>query len=402
VSRSSLVPTRRVSGFTEKEFYLDEFRARTLVVSIDARTLAGASARRRLREVVAQLVDNRSRVVVVLGDTSQLKLSETRSIRTWLGLKPDRVRRRSRPSRRATGARAGDTLLWAYDDPEPGLADIWQVLRVRSLCVVLSTGPALAVGGLVAGRLRAHKLVIVEPAGGLIDEKHRQALSVLDLSRLGVLLLEGEAEFQGLSPRRPMLEHVAQALESGVGSVNLCNLEGLARELFTYQGAGTLFTRGDYCVVERLSIDDFHEVERLVERGQSEGLLKTRDASETGELLLNGYGAWVGRRHLAGVGALRRGPYRPDEAAEVSGLYTLTRFKGEGIGDSLVKRLVAEARSERLGYVFAVTTVERAADFFVREGFRKVGPDEVPAAKWLDYDPARRARATVFRLDLGG
>src|SRR5262249_11148873 len=136
--------------------------------------------------------------------------------------------------------------------------------------------------------------------------------------------------------------------------------------------------------------------------GQSEGLLKTRDAAETGELLLNGYGAWVGRRHLAGVGALRRGPYRPDQAAEGSGLYTLTRFKGQGIGDRLVRRLAAESRAERLRYVFAVTTVERAAVFFVREGFRKVGPDEVPAAKWSDYDPARRARATVFRLDLGG
>ncbi|HYC23758.1 MAG TPA: GNAT family N-acetyltransferase [Candidatus Bathyarchaeia archaeon] len=390
-----------MSGFTEKEFYLDEFRARTLVVGIDGSALESASARRRLRDVVAQLVANRSRVVVVLGDPPRLAPADDRSIRSWLGLEPDRPRRRSRPLRGEPAPRArGDTVVWTSGDPERHLGEIWQVLRVRSLCVVLSSGSALAVAGLIAGRLRAHKLVIVDPAGGLVDEKHGQTLSVLDLSRLGVLLLAGEAEFQGLSRRHAMLEHAAKALESGVGSVNLCKLDGLARELFTYEGAGTLFTRGDYCVVERLSIDDFHEVERLVERGQREGMLKTRDAAETSELLLSGYGAWVGRRHLAGVGALRHAPYREDCAAEVSGLYTLTRFKGEGIGDSLVKHLVADARAEKLRYVFAVTTVERAAAFFVREGFRRVGSDEVPEVKWRDYDPARQARATVFRLDL--
>ena len=31
---------------------------------------------------------------------------------------------------------------------------------------------------------------------------------------------------------------------------------GMSRELFTYEGSGTLFTRDDYCRVERLSIDE--------------------------------------------------------------------------------------------------------------------------------------------------
>ena len=68
------------------------------------------------------------------------------------------------------------------------------------------------------------------------------------------------------------------ALLGGVASVNLCTLAGAPRELFTYTGSGTLCTHADYCTVQRLGIDDFEEVERLIERGQREGLLKLRTA----------------------------------------------------------------------------------------------------------------------------
>jgi amino-acid N-acetyltransferase len=177
-------------------------------------------------------------------------------------------------------------------------------------------------------------------------------------------------------------------------------VDGLSRELFTYEGSGTLFTRDDYCRVERLSIDDFHEVERLVARGQREGLLKPRSSSEIAQLLLGGFGAWIGRQHLAGIGALYTSPYAADRAGEIAGLYTMTRFKGERIGRRLVRRLVAEARGMQLKFVFAVTANEEAARFFRGEGFRAVGARAIPAAKWQGYDPARRKRVRVFRVDL--
>jgi amino-acid N-acetyltransferase len=197
-----------------------------------------------------------------------------------------------------------------------------------------------------------------------------------------------------------MLGEIGRVLEAGVGSVNLCSVDGLSRELFTYEGSGTLFTRDDYCRVERLAIDDFHEVERLVARGQREGLLKPRGRDEMAQLLLAGFGAWIGRQHLAGVGALYVTPYAADGAAEIAGLYTITRFKGERIGRRLVRRIVGEARAMHLRYVFAVTGNEEAARFFRGEGFRAVSPDDVPARKWESYDPARRSRVRVFRLDL--
>ena len=197
-----------------------------------------------------------------------------------------------------------------------------------------------------------------------------------------------------------MLSDIDRVLAGGVGSVNLCRLSGLARELFSYEGSGTLFTRGAYWRVDRLGIDDFHEVERLVERGQKEGLLKPRSPREIGELLLNGFGAWIAGDQLAGIGALRTEPYADESAGEIIGLYTITRFKGEGIGYRLVRRLVDEARRAELAYVFAVTTAERAAQFFRREGFRSVAARSVPVGKWEGYDESRLSRAMVFRREL--
>ena len=174
----------------------------------------------------------------------------------------------------------------------------------------------------------------------------------------------------------------------------------LAQELFSYEGAGTFFSQDDHLAIGRLSIDDFSEVERLLARGQAEGLLKPRTAAEAGELLLDGYGAWIGAHHLAGVGALRRSLYADVRGAEIAGLYAITRFKGEGIGKKLVRRMIQDGRSDGLSFVFSVTAAERAAKFFLREGFLEVAPEDLPPAKWDGYAPERRRRVRAFRLDL--
>lgn len=383
-------------AFTEKDFYLDEFRGRTLVLAVERSALQAATARRRLRAVVGELTSHDARVLVVVGEGTVA--TRGRSPRRWLGLPLARVRR---PAGVATSRRRGDTVTWLDDDVEESLIDIWEVIRVRPLCVVLCRGHALAPACRIADRLRVHKLVLMDPTGGLREPNSRRVFSFLDQGTLDVLLEAGEAEFHGLSHRRAMLHEIDRVLEGGVGSVNLCKVDGLSRELFTYEGSGTLFTRDDYCRVERLSIDDFHEVERLVARGQHEGLLKPRTGDEIAQLLLGGFGAWIGRQHLAGIGALHTTPYAEDDAGEIAGLYTMTRFKGERIGRRLVRRLVSEATAMHLRFVFAVTGNDEAARFFRGEGFRAATADDVPAAKWQNYDPARRGKVRVFRVDLG-
>jgi N-acetylglutamate synthase-like GNAT family acetyltransferase len=93
-------------------------------------------------------------------------------------------------------------------------------------------------------------------------------------------------------------------------------------------------------------------------------------------------------------------PYADDQAAELAGLFTITRYQGEGVGGRLVEALVQEAHRRGLTYVFACTTQAGAQRLFVRQGFQRVPPEAVAAGKWHGYDPARRAQVAVYRRDL--
>jgi amino-acid N-acetyltransferase len=242
--------------------------------------------------------------------------------------------------------------------------------------------------------------VIADPVGGIQSKGAERPLSFMDESMTAELLAAGEAESVGLGSRRALLQAVRDGLVAGVTSINVCTLDGIARELFTYEGSGTLFTREDYCKVERLSLDDFHEVEKVLERGQREGYLKARTPAEIAPILFSGYGATIGQHHLAGVCSLETQRYEVECAGEVVGLYTITRFKGEGVGVKLIDCMKTVGRERGLAYLFACTTQERVGQFFERQGFHEVPQSEAPPAKWVGYDETRRRGLLVYRFDL--
>jgi amino-acid N-acetyltransferase len=137
-----------------------------------------------------------------------------------------------------------------------------------------------------------------------------------------------------------------------------------------------------------------------MQRGVREGSLKERTPREIGQLLLHGYGARLGSGvgELAGFCALL--PYPTDHAGEIVGLYTITRFQGEGVGGRLVEQMLAEGKRQALTYLFACTTQEGAQRLFKRHGFCQVFPENVPAMKWQGYDPERKRHVVVYRREL--
>lgn len=281
------------------------------------------------------------------------------------------------------------------------LRRVWSVLRdsgVAAVCVEHGHGVLVDFAQRLAVRLRVPKLVLVDAEGGVANKTG--LASFMDATMLEKLLRPGEAEKVGAGHRRPVLQAVREALRGGVESVNLCDPEGVERELFTYEGAGTLFTLEDYCRVERLPVDSFLEVERLLERGHREGYLRLRNAREIGEILMGGYGATIGSGHLAGVCALASEPYRIERAGEIVGLYTITRFKGEGVGSKLLARAIEDARRMGLRYVFARTRQDRARAFFERHGFCRAARADVPKEKRLTRPEGRRTEPTVYKLTL--
>ncbi len=340
-------------AFSERAFYLREFRGRTLAVACRPSALREP---RRLRSVVDTLVRNGTRVLVVSSSTPALR------------------------------AALGDRVL-----EEAAVAPIWRALRRDGRLGVRCGGASDFTEACcaLAARLRVFKLVWIDAGGGL--RAGRRRLSFVHRAELRGLL-------DAAPPRRaPLLRGIHGLLGQGVDTVNLCTLAGLREELFTYDGSGTLFTRDRYIETRPLSIDDFDAARGMIARGVREGALLRRAPAEIDRVLSAALGAFVEGRHLAGIVSLLG--YPGSGAGEVTCLYTLTRYLGEGVGAELVEFVVAEARRRRLAQIFACTTNRAAARFFQRQGFSRVARGRVPDAKWAGYDTRRLARVRVYARD---
>jgi len=345
--------------FSEKGFYLQEFRGRTLAIAVQASDLRTPAP---LAAVIAELASHGTRVCVLSTERVHLEaLLEGRVI--------------SAATPRLEGA-------------------VWRELR-RSGAAGLLIGGSLAFAPAcrdLSLRLGVRKLVWLDRDGGLAGPGGVR-LSFVHLEELQLLLAT-----EGANARRlTLLREVEKMLVGGIPAVNVCSLEGLGDELFTYAGSGTLFTRERYIRVRRLGIDDFDAAADLVRRGVEEGYLAPRSDEDVDLVLASGFGAFVEDTHLAGIGALLVD--EGSRVAEIASLYTLTRFLGEGVGGHLVAHAVERAEVLGLAAVFGCTTMERVGAFFLRQGFREVTQDDVPASKWKGYEAARRARVRCFRRE---
>jgi amino-acid N-acetyltransferase len=336
-------PEGRASGFSEREFYLREFRGRTLAIIVSRAEFAEP-----LAPVLAELASAGARTIVIAREARILEL---------LG---------SRPVLRASDPRLeGNVWRALHESPHIGIV----VARAEDFGDHARE---------LARKLGVFKLVWLDPDGG-IRTKSGDRLAFVHRAELAELLAEPR-RLQN-TQRLRLWREIADMLDAGLQAINVCAPEGLGDELFTYAGSGTLFTRERYVTVRPLGVDDFDAAHDLLRRGVEEGFLAPRDEAEVDALLAAGFGAFVEGRDLAG-------------------LYTLTRFLGEGVGFSLVAFALTEAQQRELTYVFACTVSDRVGSFFERNGFRTVTPDELPADKWRDYDPERRERVLCYRCEV--
>ncbi len=343
--------------FSEKGFYLDEFHGRTLGFAVSAADLQTPAP---LLGVLAELAANDTRAVVISTDAKLLRRA--------LGSAPVA----------AEDARLA-AAVWRTFTGGP-----WAGVVVRDL------GGFAAEAFGVAIRLGLSKIVWVDPDGGL-RRPDGGRVSFVELDELRGIVRSGEG-----MPRIGLLREVERALDAGIAAVNLSTLDGLADELFTYAGSGTLVSRKRYVEVRSLGLDDYDAANDLIARGVAEGYLAPRGPEDVETVLVNGFGAFVEGVHLAGIGAL----LAQEEGGEIVSLYTLTRYLGGGIGGHLIRFAVERAAQAGMRFVFACTTSDRVVTFFEANGFRAVGQTEIPEAKWARYDPQRRERLRCLRRDL--
>lgn len=345
----------------ERAFFLSEFRHRTLLIALRPDTEEAASLGDGFAATLRELVANDTRVALFVPLDGP-------------------------PSAASVAERFGSDLHSVPEDADQ-LADLWIALTEQKLVVLATTGSVAAVAAEVAGRLRAAKLVLTDPAGGWGDPT-RSFADVGDLD-------------DDPDGRTEVAAAIRHALVEDVHSINLCRPADLDAELFTFDGAGTLFTRDAYVRVSPLSLDDLPVVEELVQRGVVEGFLRPRPRQEVVRVAFGGLCARVARSgQVVGIGSLETDRYRPENVGEVACLYTVSRFSGEGAGAQLLEGLVASAMDRGLRAIFACTVSEHAAAFFERHGFAHVPQEQLPPEKWDGYDEARRSSVRSLWLDL--
>lgn len=340
----------------EKQFYLKDFRNRAILFHVDD----ARQFERHAAGALADLLDNPTLVIVV-----------ARRFPRRSGRRAAQRRRALRIARRDFEKNPAVLVPLSERLMKESRVDVY---RPRGLV----GARALAYSRQLALRLGVSKLVVVDERGGLdAGSGTRSFVHASALARW--VRAEEDCGDWGLAE----LQQLLQAVRSGIDAVNLTTAEGVAEELFTYHGSGTLVTAEEYCTVERLGVENFQEAERLLGRGEREGFLLARTPEQKQRLLLSGYGAWFGGTRLAGVCGLETAAYSRRRVGEVVGLYTITRFQGEGVGVRMIDHLLDVAKEAGLKSLFACSSNARAVAFFERCGFEVVAPDKAPAAKWV-------------------
>jgi amino-acid N-acetyltransferase len=384
MNESSVMGRRHAPVFSEKTFYLEEFYGKSLLFGLIPPSGERLSELDSLVRTLRELRRNQTRCVVI-GSMRALPPLIRR-----LG----RLAPRDQPCFNPTSG-----LRRRPYPPDSAITAIWRALRAGS--IVAAGVEAEDPGDLVvfiqelASRLRVFKLLLLDRAAGLVDSSGNRH-SFVQVGRRRRILKNVRSPL-----RRAVVRAACRAIADGVASVNLTSPREIYEELFSFSGTGTVFTESGYGHVRQISLDDFEEVEALIQRGQSEGFLLSRSDEEITRLLPSCFGYRIGDERLAGIVSLLTEPYRRERAGEITALYTLTRYQGEGVAAELMTEVLREARARRLRYVFACTSEERAAHLFEQLKFRRISPKEVSAAKWQGYNPDRIAKLSIFRCDFG-
>ena len=181
--------------FTERAFYLADFRERTLAIAGDADALADSAP---VRSVLAELEQNRTRVALLITDAALADALDTPIV--------------TLPRERALGS-------------------VWRALRSSArIALVIERGESFpSACRELAVTLRVSKLVFLDPLGALVRGDGAR-LSFVDLEELAGLLADPTGD---ASRRSPLLHEIDAALRGGVAAVNLCTAAALDEELFS-------------------------------------------------------------------------------------------------------------------------------------------------------------------------
>ncbi len=251
--------------------------------------------------------------------------------------------------------------------------------------------PTYRLGAQVALRLGAQKLFLVDRLAGTLR-------SALPRSSVQASELEGLPErlaATGLPQAVPLCTFIAAQLAQGIPDVVL--LEGrsahLFREVFTYDGAGILFTATRASRIRRANMRDVTDMTLLLRPEVESGAILPMPESRI-EANIDNYWIYEIDDMAVGVAGLKR----YGEYAELAQFATLPRYRGRGRARELAHFLVEQARAQGFRYVFALSIDPRMWEFFQYLGFQPIDRADLPAEWRQGYDLSRPSRALLKEL----
>jgi amino-acid N-acetyltransferase len=248
----------------------------------------------------------------------------------------------------------------------------------------------------VAVELRAAKLLLLSeaPIARTADGSPARELTVEEArAELAALAAGGEDR---LSERVRHLEAAVHACRNGVERVHLLDRHidgGLLLELFTRDGVGTLVSADPYEHLRPATIDDVGGILELIQPLEAEGVLVRRPREKL-EQEIDRF--LVVERDGAVIACAALYPMPEAGFAELACLAVHPVYRGQRLGERLLRRAEQEARAAGARTLFVLTT--RAIQWFQERGFAPASPDDLPVDRRATYNLQRNSRVLLKPL----
>ncbi len=239
--------------------------------------------------------------------------------------------------------------------------------------------------------LDADKLVFLTELPGICDENgehlaeisERQAEQILATGRL-----EPDAAV-----------YLDSALKACVGGVARAHILPFAidgsvlLEFFTHDGVGTMLVEETLEEMREATIDDIGGILAIIRPMELDGTLVPRDHALV-EREIERYSVIEHDGVLFGCAALH--PIPGSDLGEMACLAVNPKVQGQGDGDRLLRHVEQRARAAGLKRLFVLTT--RTMHWFLKRGFVRATPDDLPEARRSNYDRSRRSHVLIKPL----
>lgn len=240
---------------------------------------------------------------------------------------------------------------------------------------------ALDLATVIAGELKASKLLVLGESPGILDAQ-------------GALLRQLTArEARELPPAdeslRQVLGSAVKACQFGVERVHVVDrkIDGaLLLELFTRDGIGTMISDTPFDQLRRATINDVGGILELIEPLETEGVLVKRSREKL-EMEIDHFYVLVRDGATVACGALY--PYVEQRMGEIACVAVAEDYRNNGFGEALIVALEHRALELGLAEVFVLTT--QTAHWFHEHGYLRSGIASLPLEKRQLYNFQRNS-----------